>query len=243
MTQPSRDLVRVERCFFFFGWLVLVFDNTTISSGSHHNTQRQNNTRQNQTTKQKPKQSDINMQSQLIRRSVSCPILNSISSSRGLLCNNSTSLAAVGTGNDAATGTTSPPNSSSQITVRYKHSSRQIKRLFKNNPARLRVEARMGIVRNDNQKKQAPLLNSEEEGENQSSSSLSSERKYPPILKPHFLPNGWCPLPNSDGDGNAISIPSYPFTVSRTKNKPNDAVGFLPVYSEFRYVNVLFRMG
>jgi len=28
--------------------------------------------------------------------------------------------------------------------------------------------------------------------------------------------------------------PEYPFSVERTGNKPNDAAGFLPVYSKFR---------
>eukprot|EP00429_Kryptoperidinium_foliaceum_P004934 CAMPEP_0176018834 /NCGR_PEP_ID=MMETSP0120_2-20121206/9080_1 /TAXON_ID=160619 /ORGANISM="Kryptoperidinium foliaceum, Strain CCMP 1326" /LENGTH=112 /DNA_ID=CAMNT_0017351893 /DNA_START=331 /DNA_END=669 /DNA_ORIENTATION=+ len=44
-----------------------------------------------------------------------------------------------------------------------------------------------------------------------------------------MLSNGWSAPPGPD-----VTIPSYPFRVSRTKNKPNDAVGFLPVYSEFR---------
>jgi hypothetical protein len=97
---------------------------------------------------------------------------------------------------------------------RYKHSSRQIKRLFKNNPARVRVEARMGIVREPE-----PL----------------EPAKYEAIMEAKMLPNGWSALPGSD-----IEVPEYPFRVTRTKNKPNDAVGFLPVYSEYRYVSLLF---
>jgi hypothetical protein len=97
---------------------------------------------------------------------------------------------------------------------RYKHSSRQIKRLFKNNPARVRVEARMGIVREPE-----PL----------------EPAKYEAIMEAKMLPNGWSALPGSD-----IEVPEYPFRVTRTKNKPNDAVGFLPVYSEYRYVALLF---
>jgi hypothetical protein len=99
------------------------------------------------------------------------------------------------------------------ISIRYKHSQRQLNRLFKRNPARRRVEARMGINR---------------EG------TPAPDPKYPPvILEPQILPNGWCPPPGTD-----VAIPVYPFQVARTKNKPNDAVGFLPVYSEFRYVGL-----
>jgi len=29
-------------------------------------------------------------------------------------------------------------------------------------------------------------------------------------------------------------MPEYPFKVERTRNKPNDAIGFLPVYSKVR---------
>eukprot|EP00980_Cylindrotheca_fusiformis_P028558 scaffold22610_cov115-Cylindrotheca_fusiformis.AAC.11 len=92
--------------------------------------------------------------------------------------------------------------------LRNKHSSTQTKRLFNRNPARRRVQNRLGI----NLKPEAP-----------------PPVTYPPILEPTILPNGWIPPPGSD-----VQIPDYPFAVSRTKNKPNDAVGFLPVYSEFR---------
>jgi hypothetical protein len=103
-----------------------------------------------------------------------------------------------------------------QQSIRYKHSQTQLKRLFKRNPARRRVEARMGINR---------------EG------TPAPDPIYPPvILEPRILPNGWCPPPGTD-----VAIPEYPFQVARTKNKPNDAVGFLPVYSEFRYVRFFVR--
>jgi hypothetical protein len=91
---------------------------------------------------------------------------------------------------------------------RNKHSSTQIKRLFKRNPARRRVESRLGI----NIEPEAP-----------------PPVTYPPILEPKILSNGWSAPP-----GVEVQIPEYPFTVSRTKNKPNDSVGFLPVYSEYR---------
>ncbi|CAB9503046.1 Mitochondrial large subunit ribosomal protein (Img2) [Seminavis robusta] len=109
----------------------------------------------------------------------------------------------------ANTTTTSPfslilPSTPTTTTIRYKHSHRQIKR-FQNHPARLRVEKRMGIDR-------TPLP--------------MDPPKYPPVLEPIFLPNGWSPPPQQ--------TPDYPFGVARTKNKPHDAIGFLPVYSNFR---------
>ena len=95
-----------------------------------------------------------------------------------------------------------------QQSIRCKHSSTQVKRLFKRNPARFRVENRMGT-------------NQEE--------AIIPEPRFQAILEPKILPNGWCPPPGPD-----VQVPDYPFQVRRTKNKPNDAVGFLPVYSEFR---------
>jgi hypothetical protein len=91
---------------------------------------------------------------------------------------------------------------------RAKHSSTQVKRLFKNNPARARVEARKGIDRTP-----APL----------------DPPTFPPIVDDvKILYNGWSvPV-------EGVEIPEYPFNVRRTRNKPNDAIGFLPVYSKFR---------
>jgi hypothetical protein len=119
-----------------------------------------------------------------------------------------------------ATGTTypttiHPATSSYNITTRYKHSSRQIKRLFKNNPVRRRIDQknRDGAVEND--------IN-------------IPPAQFAPVLLdnlPKILPNGWNPPPSEDIQK---TLPIYPFQVSRTKNKPNNAVGFLPVYSEFR---------
>lgn len=94
--------------------------------------------------------------------------------------------------------------------VRWKHSSTQVKRLFKNHPARARVESRMGVNHSPPQALEPPTY-----------SPLSEEIK--------ILYNGWSqPIEN-------VEIPDYPFQVRRTKNKPNDAVGFLPVYAKFRY--------
>ena len=92
---------------------------------------------------------------------------------------------------------------------RWKHSSRQINRLFRKNPARLRIESRMGVTREPAEPLKDPT--------------------YPAIFEPQLLPNGWSAPPSEN-----VSIPEYPFRVARTKNKPNNAIGFLPVYSEFR---------
>lgn len=93
--------------------------------------------------------------------------------------------------------------------IRGKHSATQIKRIFRNHPARLRVEERMGIEHS-----YLPLH------------PIQFPRIYEP---PVVLPNGWStPLPVEER-------PHYPFTVQRTKNKPMDAIGFLPVYTKHRY--------
>ena len=91
---------------------------------------------------------------------------------------------------------------------RAKHSERQIKRLFKLHPAKVRAKERLGID---------PIKKPVE------------DPKFEAVFEPRFLSNGWSAPPGDD-----VPVPEYPFRVARTKNKPNDAVGFLPVYSEFR---------
>lgn len=101
------------------------------------------------------------------------------------------------------------------ITTRSKHSSRQIKRLFVNNPAKRRIDQKSRLKNGESVvKKKIPI------------------GTIQPVSEPIFLPDGWNkPLLNLDGSVNA---PNLPFHVARTKNKPNDALGFLPVYSEHR---------
>lgn len=96
-----------------------------------------------------------------------------------------------------------------QQQIRWKHSERQIKRLFRKHPAIRRVEQREGVDRTP-----TPMPPPQFEGT---------------AFAPTFLPNGWSAPP-----GPEFSLPEYPFAVARTKNKPNDAAGFLPVYSTFR---------
>ena len=101
------------------------------------------------------------------------------------------------------------PNTSTTTTIRSKHSKTQIKRLFKNHPARIRVHGRLNMM----PKVQPP-----------------PEPQFAPVVpEVTILSNGWTPPPPSD-----VTVPEYPFRVARTKNKPMDAVGFLPVYSRMR---------
>uniref|UniRef100_A0A7S4EFV0 Uncharacterized protein n=1 Tax=Pseudo-nitzschia australis TaxID=44445 RepID=A0A7S4EFV0_9STRA len=101
-------------------------------------------------------------------------------------------------------------------TTRSKHSSTQIKRLFKQNPAKRRIALKEKKVNGDGDEGIIP------------ESTLS-----PIILEPIILKNGWNP-PLGGEDAKQLELPDYPFRVARTRNKPNNAVGFLPVYSEHR---------
>ena len=99
-------------------------------------------------------------------------------------------------------------NNITTTTIRSKHSSTQIKRLFKQNPAKRRIAL-----------KQQPTT---DEG-------IIPESTIQPLdADPKFLSNGWS-APIEDA-----TTENYPFQVARTKNKPNNALGFLPVYSEHR---------
>lgn len=95
--------------------------------------------------------------------------------------------------------------------VRSKHSATQVKRLFKNNPARLRLAKKQGLSPNVPQ-------------------NIPENTTYAPIFQPTFLGNGWSAPPNP----SEVQIPDYPFRVIRTGNKPFGAVGFLPVYRDVR---------
>jgi hypothetical protein len=146
---------------------------------------------------------------------------------------------------------------------RYKHSSTQIKRLFRKNPARLRVEKRMWNI--DRKQPQVILENDvsrlpesddtvvestteaamestndiasveststalEASAEDATASLTSQFLLYPRVYTPPAkLPNGWFePM-------DPALRPTYPFSVTRTKNKPKDSIGFLPVYTKYR---------
>ena len=117
-------------------------------------------------------------------------------------------------------------------TIRYKHSKRQIKRIFEN-PARRRIQKKL----------QAAAAAVESSSPPPPPPPPPLQRRYEPIFTPVFLPNGWSAPPPQQQNGSStgtsntttIHIPEYPFSVSRTRHKPNNAVGFLPVYTKHRH--------
>ena len=96
----------------------------------------------------------------------------------------------------------------STIISRSKHSNTVKKRLFKFNPGRIRKLRAQGIFP---RWEELP------------------ERQFKKVHKFTYLPNTWTEPPPTR--------PEYPFTVTRTKNKPFGATGFLPVYTKFRCVH------
>mmetsp|Transcript_28157 Transcript_28157/g.81402 ORF Transcript_28157/g.81402 Transcript_28157/m.81402 type:complete len:215 (+) Transcript_28157:51-695(+) len=95
------------------------------------------------------------------------------------------------------------------VQIRQRHSQTQVKRLFKNHPARARVSNRLGMEKKP---------------------GVITERKYPAVYEPEaVLPNGWSSPPAED-----FQLPQYPFHVPRTAGKVGGAAGFLPVYSDCR---------
>jgi hypothetical protein len=65
--------------------------------------------------------------------------------------------------------------------------------------------------------------------------TIRAKPHYPTWFTPEFLPNGWSAPPSPDAisaNAAASSSPPLPFLIRRTGHKPNDAVGFLPVYSD-----------
>ena len=100
------------------------------------------------------------------------------------------------------------------IAKRSKHSSTQIKRLFKNNPARRRIAKKQDGSEGQRDREREMML------------TIPESTIQPVHSDPKILTNGW----NAPVGGSS----DHPFQVGRTKNKPNNAVGFLPVYSEYR---------
>mmetsp|Transcript_32220 Transcript_32220/g.78584 ORF Transcript_32220/g.78584 Transcript_32220/m.78584 type:complete len:277 (-) Transcript_32220:841-1671(-) len=115
-------------------------------------------------------------------------------------------------------------------TIRSKHSSTQIKRLFKKNPAKRRVALKKNMNETTTSSSSTVV-----DGNSSAGGGVIPEPQFAPVVEsPKFLPNGWCPLPSDDASAGSSSSSKYPFRVSRTGNKPQDSVGFLPVYSEYR---------
>jgi hypothetical protein len=86
-----------------------------------------------------------------------------------------------------------------------------------NHPARLRVLAKLNRIRG------SPAVTS-------SPSAPPPVPVYPKVFEPEVLTNGWSAPPENQQE----IVGRYPFRIERTKNKPRNAVGFLPVYSCFR---------
>lgn len=95
--------------------------------------------------------------------------------------------------------------------TRSKHSKTQVNRLFKKHPAFHRVASRNDTLP---KRPEPPPI------------------KYEPLCSVEILPNGWSKPPTDEivlSKRNEI-----PFGIRRTENKPNNAVGFLPIYSSVR---------
>lgn len=102
-----------------------------------------------------------------------------------------------------------------QFQQRSKHSSTQVKRIFNKNPARARIVNR--------------VKEQQEDAKTMKEKPTPRQQKFDTVFQPTLLPNGWSQPPSDE-----FVLPKYPFSISRTKNKPNGAVGFLPIYSDYR---------
>jgi hypothetical protein len=101
--------------------------------------------------------------------------------------------------------------------LRFKHSSRQKKRMA-NHPARLRVQDRLQSAEPTRSPKPKPT------------ELPPPTSAYAKVFEPELLMNGWSAPPAEQSS----LIQKYPFQIPRTRNKPNDVAGFLPVYTYFR---------
>lgn len=114
-------------------------------------------------------------------------------------------------------------------THRSKHSATQVKRLFKKNPARLRIQRRNEQQLAATEGDASTTNTSRSSSNNNDATTKIPQRSYPPVFKPTFLQNGWSAPPPAD-----VEVPVYPFRVRRTGRKPFGAAGFLPVYRDVR---------
>jgi len=150
----------------------------------------------------------------LITVSRRSPIRSSVSVTANTLQNQYFNIHAENTLTDTNPSTTNVI----QISSRGKHSKRQVNRLFQNKPMRRRLMMR-------------------DQPNKEPEDTSIPEPKYPPVFDPPggILRNGWSAPPSSlPEEENDFVMPEYPFSIQRTKNKPNGAVGFLPIYSDFR---------
>lgn len=101
----------------------------------------------------------------------------------------------------------------SLTSIRSKHSKTQIKRIFRQNPAFLRVASRKNALP-------------------KALTSQPPSLTLKPFFTPTILPNGWSAPPTETDFLKQRD--ELPFEIKRTGNKPNNAIGFLPVYSSIR---------
>eukprot|EP00979_Chaetoceros_neogracilis_P000530 scaffold120_cov279-Chaetoceros_neogracile.AAC.2 len=102
---------------------------------------------------------------------------------------------------------------SNLTSIRSKHSKTQIKRIFRQNPAFLRIASRKNTL--------PKALTSQPE-------ALTLKTFFTPTI----LPNGWSAPPTEEDFLKQRD--ELPFAIKRTGNKPHNAIGFLPVYSSVR---------
>ena len=99
----------------------------------------------------------------------------------------------------------------------FKHSVRQVNHLFQNHPTRLRDVN--------------PLIEATEE---ESIVNNNCTYQFPSVYSPPhgMLPNGWVAPPSLSPSSSSSDfvMQDYSFHIQRTKNKPNNSVGFLPIY-------------
>jgi hypothetical protein len=107
------------------------------------------------------------------------------------------------------------------ILSRFKHSKRQVKRLFLKHPAAIRRAEQNNSLPQTLLQPDTPTYNT--------------------VFESKGLSNGWSAPPSLDNvvkTDELARIQNYtaslPFQIQRTGNKPKGAVGFLPVYSDVR---------
>jgi hypothetical protein len=125
-----------------------------------------------------------------------------------------------------------PQQDQNQQQRRHKHSARQANRLFNQHPGRLRVLERERLDRLGlpwSAGSELPL---------EGSDYYEKTPTYPAVFEPTFLRNSWCApayvVEPEKFPGNAPPS-TYSFNIKRTKNKVNGAVGFLPVYTDYKH--------
>lgn len=122
------------------------------------------------------------------------------------------------------------------LQTREKHSKRQIKRLFKNNIALKRILNRQEREKQGNNNNIMDTATTASSTFAENEPPVNEQPLFPPIYKPDNIlgVSGWSPPPEEDSSSSTFERPNYPFSLERTKGKPNNAAGFLPIYTEYK---------